>query len=85
MRIDELPDFYLAAPDYEGVMIELRPALEAFIASYLDRGEVPPLPPGNRWVWRQPLKSQPAPQVGAEVSPAPRVTTAAQAEVELVA
>lgn len=82
MRIAELPDFYLAAPDYEGVMIELRPALGAFIASYLDRGDDPPLPPKDRWSIRPTRKNQtPAPQLGTKVSPSPDQTTGAPAAV----
>lgn len=44
MRIRELPDFFVAAETREGVLQEKEEALRAFLLSYLDRGELPPLP-----------------------------------------
>jgi len=44
IRIGELPDFLLAGSSREEVLSELRPALRAYLGSYLERGEQPPLP-----------------------------------------
>lgn len=44
IRIVELPDFYVAAPTADQVIAEAGPALEAFLDSYLQEGEQPPLP-----------------------------------------
>jgi predicted RNase H-like HicB family nuclease len=49
MRIAELPDFFLAGESPEEVLRELRAALAAFLRSYTERGEDPPLPPTDRW------------------------------------
>jgi len=44
LRIAELPDFLLAGENHEEVLQQLRPALRAYLRSYLDRGQQPPLP-----------------------------------------
>ena len=44
LRIAELPDFFLAGENYDEVLQELRPALRAYLRSYLDRSQEPPLP-----------------------------------------
>ena len=44
MRIQELPDFFVAARTRDGVQMEMEDALRAFLLSYLDRGESPPVP-----------------------------------------
>jgi len=44
VRVAELPDFLVAGATQEEVLADVAEALEAFIASYLDRGENPPLP-----------------------------------------
>ena len=49
MRIEELSDFFLAGASHDEVLRELRAALEAYLGSYLERGEQPPLPSGGRW------------------------------------
>ena len=45
-RIEELPDFMVAGESAQEVIAEAGSALEAFLASYVDRGEIPPLPLG---------------------------------------
>lgn len=44
LTIEELPDFFVAASSYDEVIAELRPALRAFLQSYVERGEAPPFP-----------------------------------------
>jgi len=51
LRIAELPDFFLAAETLPQLMEELKPALRAFLTSYLERGEDPPLPSLHWRVW----------------------------------
>jgi predicted RNase H-like HicB family nuclease len=50
IRIEELPDFFVAARTRDEAIAEAAPALAAFLESYLGRGELPPLPEvfGNR-------------------------------------
>lgn len=49
LRIRELPDFFLAAESESELMRELKPAMRAFLQSYLERGEQPPLPEPGTW------------------------------------
>ena len=51
--IRELPEFFVAGASVEELDEECGPALEAYLQSYLERGEEPPLPnPGRReWVF----------------------------------
>ncbi len=50
IQIRELPDFFVAGATRDEVLNELRPALRAFLESYLARGETPPLPEDiDRW------------------------------------
>jgi predicted RNase H-like HicB family nuclease len=49
LRIRELPDFLVAGRTEEEVRKEAAAALEAFLASYVDAGEVPPLPSIQQW------------------------------------
>jgi len=53
VRIQELPEFFVAAPTENELREELVPALAAFLRSYIDRGQEPPRPnPGRReWVF----------------------------------
>ena len=44
LRIAELPEFFVAASTHEEVIAEASVALQAFLESYLSRGESPPLP-----------------------------------------
>lgn len=44
LRIAELPGFVVAARTEAELFASYRPALEAFLASYLDEGEEPPVP-----------------------------------------
>lgn len=44
LRIEELPDFFVAAETHEGVIAEASAALTAFLESYVGAGETPPLP-----------------------------------------
>jgi predicted RNase H-like HicB family nuclease len=49
LRIQELPDFFLAGETLDELYAELRPALRAFFESYAERGEpLPPLP--RKWI-----------------------------------
>jgi len=51
LTIEELPDFFVAATTYDEVIAELRPGLRAFLQSYLERGQTPPLPT-DPTLWR---------------------------------
>jgi hypothetical protein len=57
LRIQELPDFFLAAPTRDQVLAECVEALGAFLQSYADHQEVPPLPipPVPTWQVGNPL------------------------------
>jgi predicted RNase H-like HicB family nuclease len=46
LRISELPDFFVAASTESEALYELKPALLAFLESYVAEGETPPLPKG---------------------------------------
>ncbi len=50
-RVAELPDFFVAAAGRSDVMKEAPAALRAFLESYVDRGENPPLPNPGRSEW----------------------------------
>lgn len=67
LRITELPDFFLAGVSVEAVLNELPAALEAFLQSYLDAGEDPPLPADRQqWILGRPPRSRaatPAPTI----------------------
>lgn len=52
LRVDELPDFLVAAATREEALNEYLPALQAFLESYLDAGEQPPLPIQQVWSFR---------------------------------
>ena len=49
LRIRELPDFLVAGRTEGEVREEAAAALEAFLASYVDAGEMPPLPSVPQW------------------------------------
>lgn len=51
MRIDDLPEFFVAGATEEEVRAEAEPALRAYLASYLENGEVPPLPRNFAVAW----------------------------------
>jgi predicted RNase H-like HicB family nuclease len=44
LRVEELPDFFVAAESEEAAIAEAGAALESFLESYLKTGEAPPLP-----------------------------------------
>jgi hypothetical protein len=44
VRIEELPEFFVAMPTSQAAIAEVGPALTAFLDSYLSQGETPPLP-----------------------------------------
>lgn len=44
IRVDELPEFMVAAETADEAIRDYLPALKAFLASYTERGETPPLP-----------------------------------------
>lgn len=46
IRIAELPEFFVAATTAEQAIADAGPALEAFIDSFLQANELPPLPDG---------------------------------------
>ena len=49
LRIQELPDFFLAGVTLDELYAELRPALRTFFESYTERNEpLPPLP--RKWI-----------------------------------
>ena len=47
MRVEELPDFLLAASSEGEALHEFGTALFAFLDSYANDGEVPPVPDGK--------------------------------------
>ncbi len=51
IRIRELPDFFVAGRSREEALAGSRPALRAFLQSYLDHGEAPPLPARRTVSW----------------------------------
>ena len=52
LRVAELPDFYVAESTAMEARQEANPALRAFLASYTDAGEDPPVPtPSPFWQW----------------------------------
>jgi predicted RNase H-like HicB family nuclease len=51
LQIEELPEFFVAGATREEVLAAARPALRAFLQSYLDRGEEPPMPAGRTPSW----------------------------------
>ncbi len=57
LRVVELPDFFLAGETHEEVLNDLRPALETFLASYVEHGEDPPIP-ADLERWRMVLRRQ---------------------------
>ena len=44
LRVEELPDFFVAADSAKAVIAQAGAALEAFLESYLEQGQQPPLP-----------------------------------------
>ena len=69
MRIEELPDFFVAGQSAEEVLDEAKPALETFLTSYLERNETPPMPGHTRWIFLAPPKA-PAIRTPAVEAPA---------------
>ena len=51
IRIRELPDFFVAGATREEALAQSGPALRAFLQSYVDNGEIPPLPADRRPTW----------------------------------
>jgi predicted RNase H-like HicB family nuclease len=51
IRIRELPDFFVAGKTREEVLVASAPALRAFLESYTDAGEMPPLPEDRQLSW----------------------------------
>lgn len=88
LRIEELPDFFVAGRSHEEVLNDTPDALRTFLESYLLRGETPPTPTDpDRWkisIHRVPK----AEKVGVTVIEAPRpastVGAAPEASMELV-
>lgn len=54
LRVAELPDFFVAGRSADEVRTEASPALRAFLKSYVDVGETPPLAQRSTlWAWLQ--------------------------------
>lgn len=51
IRVEELPEFFVADTTREKVLDEYVPALTAFLASYTEHGETPPVSPAVLWGW----------------------------------
>jgi predicted RNase H-like HicB family nuclease len=51
IRIGELPDFFVAGVTREEALASAGPALRAFLQSYVDHGEEPPLPSEGSMAW----------------------------------
>jgi len=54
LRIDELPDFFVAAPTRDQVLAECTGALAEFLQSYADYQEMPPQPANPVPTWKVP-------------------------------
>jgi predicted RNase H-like HicB family nuclease len=77
LEVRELPGFIVTGKDEEEIAAEFWPALEAFIESYLEDGEHPPLPEGTEQfveIWERSLKrpEQIVTLIGAAVEDTPR-------------
>lgn len=63
IRVDELPDFFVAAESPDEALDEYLPALKAFLESYLEAGEQPTLPPAPKtWIPRAVRRAVPTNQ-----------------------
>jgi predicted RNase H-like HicB family nuclease len=52
LRVAELPDFFVAGESAKEAREEAAPALRAFLESYLEAGDLPPMPTRpDHWVW----------------------------------
>ena len=51
IRVKELPDFFVAGKTREEALANCLPALRAFLQSYIDAGEEPPLPAKREVSW----------------------------------
>jgi predicted RNase H-like HicB family nuclease len=60
LRITELPDFFVAGATKEETLREAVPALVAFLESYVQGGQQPPLP-AEPALWHARLMALPAP------------------------
>lgn len=67
MRIAELPDFFVACRTRDEVFAELLPALEAYLHSFIDRGETVPRPVASG-TWQFVLPQRPQTEVDKPVS-----------------
>jgi predicted RNase H-like HicB family nuclease len=52
MQIAELPDYFVAGETADEVLREKDEALRAFLASYVERNEVPPFPVSTISAWQ---------------------------------
>jgi predicted RNase H-like HicB family nuclease len=73
IKIQELPDFFVAATSRDEVLREYHGALQAYLQSYTDRQQVPPLPKEQNvwWVFSPAKVEQPTPSVKLEREPQP--------------
>lgn len=65
ITVQDLPDFFVAATSREEAVSEAASALEAFLASYVERGEEAPLPDGVT------IAAQPQYEVHPRLDPQP--------------
>lgn len=88
LRIPQLPDFFVAAETVEAIWVEYPLALEAFLESYLARGETMPRPlPRQEWVivTTPPRAKYEKPEVVVLSDQQPTVTLSEFEEAALVA
>ncbi len=52
IRVLELPGFFVAAETEDESVMEYRPALSAYLASFVDREEEPPVPTPAKAAWQ---------------------------------
>jgi len=52
IRVEELPEFFVAGETRDEVLREYLPALEAYLDSFIEAKELPPLPQHGRWLFR---------------------------------
>src|SRR5690349_20134700 len=74
LRVRELPEFFVAGRTREEVLVASGPALYAFLLSYVDHQEVPPLPANRRPAW-VPQKVNMPPQLAIPTARDPQEMT----------
>lgn len=75
LRVAELPDFFVLGETALAARDAARDALAAFLASYTDGGEIPPLPQQRAaWLWSsaqllRPVNAKRSPQTAKSFEP----------------